>query len=225
MFEAARLALMQMPEPAFRSVLLRALLLTVALFGGVGLAAWIAWPAAGFTSWDWVNNTLDYVAGAAGVIAFSFLLFPVASLFAGIFLDDIAEAVEQRHYPDEPATRQQPISEAIVVALKFTGVLIALNLLFLPIYIFFPIVLYVLNGYLIGREYFEMVAQRYMLPPEASTLRRANRIRVFLAGLLVALPLSIPIINLLVPLFGTAYFVHIYKQIARLPANGATNAG
>lgn len=225
MFEAARLALQQMPEPAFRSVLLRALLLTIALFGGVGLAAWIAWPDAGFTSWDWLNNTLDYVAGAAGVIAFSFLLFPVASLFAGIFLDDIADAVEKRHYPDEPATREQPISEAIIVALKFTGVLIVLNILFLPLYIFFPIVLYILNGYLIGREYFEMVAQRYMRPPEATNLRRANRIRVFLAGLIVALPLSIPIVNLLVPLFGTAYFVHIYKQISKLPHNQAANAG
>lgn len=213
MIEAARLAIKQMPEPAFRSVLTRALLLTIALFGGVGVAAWLAWPTEGFTSWEWLNSTLDWVAGAAVTIAFSFLLFPVASLFAGIFLDDIADAVEERHYPNERATREQPISEAIITAIKFTGVLIALNILFLPIYIFFPIVLYILNGYLIGREYFEMVAVRYMLPDDAASLRQANRIKVFLAGLLVSLPLSIPLINLLVPLFGTAFMVHIYKQI------------
>ncbi len=213
MIEAARLAIKQMPEPAFRSVLTRALLLTIALFGGAGVAAWLAWPTEGFTSWEWVNSTLDWVAGAAVTIAFSFLLFPVASLFAGIFLDDIADAVEERHYPNERATREQPISEAIITAIKFTGVLIALNILFLPIYIFFPIVLYILNGYLIGREYFEMVAVRYMLPDQAASLRQANRIKVFLAGLLVSLPLSIPLINLLVPLFGTAFMVHIYKQI------------
>lgn len=215
MIAAARLAIKQMPEPAFRSVLTRALLLTVALFGGVGVAAWLAWPTEGFTSIEWINSTLDWVAGAAVTIAFSILLFPVASLFAGIFLDDIAEAVEERHYPDRRATREQPISEAIVTALKFTGVLIVLNILFLPVYIFFPIVLYILNGYLIGREYFEMVAVRYMLPNEAASLRKANRIKVFLAGILVSLPLSIPLVNLLVPLFGTAFMVHIYKEIEK----------
>ncbi|MGB0922071.1 MAG: EI24 domain-containing protein [Alphaproteobacteria bacterium] len=213
MIEAARLAIRQMPEPAFRSVLTRALLLTVALFGGVGVAAWLAWPSEGFTSIEWINNALDWVAGAAVTIAFSFLLFPVASLFAGIFLDDIADAVEERHYPSEKATREQPLSETIVTALQFTGVLIVLNIIFLPVYLFFPIVLYVLNGYLIGREYFEMVAVRYMMPNEAASMRKANRVKVFLAGLLVSLPLSIPIINLLVPLFGTAFMVHVYKDI------------
>ena len=213
MFDAARLALQQMPDPAFRSVLIRALLLTIALFGGVGLAFYIMWPAAGFTPWDWANEALDWVAGAAVTIALTFMLFPVASLFAGIFLDDVAEAVEEKHYPNNGATREQPMREAVITALKFTGILIGLNILFLPLYIFFPIILYILNGYLIGREYFEMVAVRYMLPPEAAALRRENRIRVFLAGLLVSLPLSIPIVNLLVPLFGTAFMVHIYKGI------------
>jgi CysZ protein len=74
-------------------------------------------------------------------------------------------------------------------------------------------ILVALNAYLIAREYFEMVAMRYMTPALAKNLRRTHAVRIFAAGFLPALLALVPILNLVVPLFATSYFVHIFKQV------------
>jgi CysZ protein len=56
---------------------------------------------------------------------------------------------------------------------------------------------------------------RHMKPAEAKSLRKANRLTVFLCGLVIAGLASVPILNLLTPLFATAFMVHIYKGLAR----------
>lgn len=214
MFQAARLALIQMPEKAFRSVALRSLLLTVGLFAGLWFAAWLAWPAEGFTAWGWLNEGINWLAGAMGFIAVFFLLTPVASLFAGIFLDEIAGAVERRFYGHETPGRDQPLSEGVIMGLKFAALVIVINIVMLPLHFIFPFGVWIVNGYLLGREYFEMVAVRYLPMPEALAYRKKNRGPVFLAGVIMAVPLTIPIVNFLVPLFGTAFMVHVYKKLA-----------
>jgi len=77
------------------------------------------------------------------------------------------------------------------------------------------IAFYLGNGYLLGREYFELAAMRHMPPAEARELRRANRTTVFLCGLIVAGIASVPILNLITPLFATSFMVRIYKDLAR----------
>jgi CysZ protein len=91
--------------------------------------------------------------------------------------------------------------------------LIALILLILPgvnVAIFF-----VANGYLLGREYFELAAMRFCSIDEARALRRANALRVFLAGLVIAGIVIIPILNLITPVFATAFMVRMHKKISR----------
>jgi CysZ protein len=50
---------------------------------------------------------------------------------------------------------------------------------------------------------------------EAKRLRKAHHRTVFVAGLFIAAFVSIPIVNLATPLFGTAMMVHIHKQVTR----------
>ena len=73
---------------------------------------------------------------------------------------------------------------------------------------------FLVNGYLIGREYFEFAAMRFMAPADAKRLRKAHGGQVFVAGLVVALVLAIPIVNLLAPIFGTVLMVHLHKRVA-----------
>ena len=48
---------------------------------------------------------------------------------------------------------------------------------------------------------------------DAKALRRIHRGTVFIAGLFIAGFVSIPILNLATPLFGTALMVHVHKRI------------
>ena len=50
---------------------------------------------------------------------------------------------------------------------------------------------------------------------EARALRKANRLTILSSGLIIAGLASVPILNLVTPLFATAFMVHVYKDIAR----------
>ncbi|MBN9069914.1 MAG: cysteine biosynthesis protein CysZ, partial [Rhizobiales bacterium] len=65
-----------------------------------------------------------------------------------------------------------------------------------------------------GREYFEFAAMRFHEEPEAKALRRRNFGTVFLAGLVIALFLAVPVVNLLTPLFAAALMVHLHKMVS-----------
>jgi CysZ protein len=98
------------------------------------------------------------------------------------------------------------------LAVVILGNIVALFLLLVPgvnIAAFFLV-----NGYLLGREYFEFAAMRFRDEPEAKALRRRNFGTVFLAGLAIALFLAVPIVNLLTPLFAAALMVHLHKMVS-----------
>ena len=85
-------------------------------------------------------------------------------------------------------------------------------------YVFFtpaaPFIFYALNGYLLGMEYFTLVAIRRVGRQEAKKQRRRHLTTIWLAGILMALPLSIPLVNLIIPILGAATFTHIYHRLA-----------
>ena len=58
-----------------------------------------------------------------------------------------------------------------------------------------------------------MIAMRHLSVQQADELRKQNMGRIFAAGLIPAGLVLIPIVNILVPLFSTSYFVHIFKKI------------
>ena len=70
------------------------------------------------------------------------------------------------------------------------------------------------NAYLSGRQYFEFAALRYRPSAGAEALRRTHAGRVTAGGLCVALFLSVPILNLLTPLFATSLMVRMHRRLA-----------
>lgn len=215
MIDAAITAFSQVLTPPFRSVLWRSLGITIA---GL-IAIWFGFEALlGYFvefPWPWLETVLSIVAGFGLVIGMSFLIGPISSLVAGLFLDEIADQVEAAHYPDDPQGAALPVVRSMVLSAKFAGLVLLVNivaLLFLLIPGINLIVFFGANGYLLGREYFELAGLRHRTHEEVMSLRETNRARVFMAGLLIAGLLAIPILNLLTPLFATTFMVHIYKQ-------------
>ena len=75
------------------------------------------------------------------------------------------------------------------------------------------VMFFVATAYLQGRQYFELAAMRFHPPAEAKALRKMHQGTVFVAGLMIAALVSIPIVNLATPLFGTAFMVHMHKRL------------
>ncbi|MGE5147719.1 MAG: EI24 domain-containing protein [Candidatus Eiseniibacteriota bacterium] len=172
-----------------------------------------------FFQLSWLNYLAEAAAGI-GTILVAWFLFPaLVTLVASTLLEYVSRAVEARHYPDLPKPRDQPISEILIYTLKFTGLVLLVNILVLPLYLLFPglnfILSWAINGYLLGREYFEMVAMRRMLLPEAKALRRQHGGRCFAGGVIIAIMMTIPILNLIAPVVATAFMTHIFEGVRR----------
>ncbi|MDH7789956.1 sulfate transporter family protein [Ochrobactrum sp. AN78] len=227
--DAALKALKRLPTPEFRSVLWKTLGLTLLLLVGLWVAIrqiffTFAWPwmeqlLPGMPGWaGWLGIAAAIVAGLGLALVLALMIAPVTALVAGIFLDDVADVVEREDYPREPAGTPLPLGRSVVVSLKFLSVVILGNIVALVL-LFVPginlIAFFVINAYLLGREFFEFAAMRYRSESEAKALRSQYGVTVFLAGLLIAAFMAIPLVNLLTPLFAAAMMIHLHKAISQ----------
>jgi CysZ protein len=221
-------ALGQITDGRFLGVLGIGLGLTIALLVGFYLVfvtaigwvvpdsftlPWVGWEI------TWADTALTWASVPVMLLLSSILMVPVASAFISMFLETIAAAVERKHYPNLPPARSIGIAEGLVDAMKFLGVLIVVNIAALVLYLIFtplaPILFWVVNGILLGREYAQLVALRRSDAAGAAAFRRRHRPTIFAAGVLMAIPLTIPVVNLLVPILGAATFTHIYHRLSR----------
>ncbi|MFZ2099181.1 MAG: sulfate transporter family protein [Oricola sp.] len=230
-YTAALQALRSLTHPGMRQTFWKTLGLTILAL----VAAWFA-ISSGFThmALPWVENLFQFefqlptwtgwisflalVAAGIGLAAgLAFLLGPVSALIAGVFLDDAAQALETTYYPDDPPGKAMPIGESIWLAVKFTGVVILGNIVAL-ILLLVPgvnlVAFFVVNGYLLGREFFEFAARRFADDDHVRMLRSKYAGTIFVAGLVIAGFLAVPILNILTPMFGAALMVHLHKAIA-----------
>jgi CysZ protein len=155
------------------------------------------------------------------------LLAPVTAMIAGLFVDDVAEVVEKRDYAADQPGSPMPMFDALVQSLQFFGIVILGNLAAL-ILLFVPgvnlVAFFLVNGYLLGREFFEFAATRLRPKQEARDFRRKHASTVFTAGLVIAAFLAVPILNLLTPLFAAGLMVHLHKALsAKDPLFSADN--
>lgn len=217
-------ALSQISDRRFLWVFLQGVGLTVLLlFGLYAFAFWgMAWLLPDTLALPWVgeiglSDTLISWGSLGIMLVLSvFLMVPVASAFTGLFLDEVADAVEARHYAHLPQGQPLGLAANIRESLSFLGVIIVANALALVFYFtpFAPFLFYGLNGFLLGREYFRMVAMRRLGRVETKRAFRRNLLTIWGAGTLMAIPLSVPIMNLVIPILGVATFTHIYHRLA-----------
>lgn len=221
MFASAGKALGMIFDPAFFGVLIKGLILTILLFVGlfVGLQYGLA-ALPTLQKW-WLNDLIIALKWVVSVGFFFLPIFigaPVASIFASFFLDEISAAVEAKHYPNDPKARGTPFFTGLGIGLRFAGWVILANLLLLPFNIF-PItaviawvVTLIVNGWLLGREFFELAAIRHLPVREADALRRKHAGAVTMGGIAIAALALIPFVSFVAPLFGVAFMALVYKR-------------
>lgn len=217
----------QLGDPRFLRVVLLGIALTLALLVGVyaGFLALIDWFAPDQIEIPFVGPVagLDTVlswGSALFMLGLSvFLMVPVASAFSGLFLEDVARAVEDRHYPHLSSVPRLPLSDSLIDAFNFFALLCAVNVVALVAFIaagpLAPFVFWALNGFLLGREYFTLVAMRRLGREGAKALRARHRGAIWAAGVMMAAPLSVPLVNLVIPVLGVATFTHLFHRLNR----------
>jgi len=171
-------------------------------------------PHSAWAAFAWV---LSIMAGL-GIVTGALFLMPAVTAFVGsFFVDEVAELVEREHYPADAPGRALPVFRALTEGVKIALVALVVYLFALPFVLFAGfgfIILFLANAYLLGREYFELAAMRFRPPHEAKALRKARAAYVFLAGMVIAVFVSIPLVNLATPIFAMTFMVHIHKKMA-----------
>jgi uncharacterized protein involved in cysteine biosynthesis len=232
MLDAAIKALAQILSPPMRSILWRSIGLALVLITvlSIGLQRLLSWMASSGEGWAeamlgpgfhtplnvlaWI---LSIMAGF-GVVFGAILLMPaITSLVASVFVDEVADQVELEHYPAERPGTALPLGLAITEGVKTALLTILVYLMALP-FVFVAglgfIAFFIATAWLLGREYFELAAMRFRSPADAKAMRKDNATMIFVAGLLIAAFVSIPIVNLATPLFGMALMVHLHKRLS-----------
>ena len=204
----------QLSDPKTRSVVWASIGWSVAIFAALYVALFAVIKTTTFVTIGFLDTFIDWIT-VLGAPVLTFFLFPaVVTAIGSLMLDRVVEAVEARHYPDRPVAPGLGLMESIGPALKFLGVTVGLNLLCLPLLLvapIFPFVYYSLNGYLLSREYFELVSMRRLTVADSNAMRLRWRLPLFIAGVGFAFMLTVPILNLIAPVIATAATVHLFE--------------
>lgn len=232
MFGDLARAVSDLRDPRLWGIALRAAGLTLALLAGAFAVAGWALGVGGDLSLSLPLMGAVSLAGEAVVVAWvlvalvgSALLMPAAAaMFVGLMLEDVAAAVEARDYPALPPATPAPVAAQIVAAARLLAWTLALNGVGLVVWIAAPpaapFAFVALNGWLLGREYLELVALRRMTGPQAAALRRRWRLTAWAMGCGVAALLAIPLAGLLAPMLGVAAATHLFHRASPGNAGG-----
>ncbi|MEQ3754708.1 MAG: EI24 domain-containing protein [Planktomarina sp.] len=220
----------QFDDPKFRRVLWRGMGLTIVLLiaacllvnFGINQLLSSAWAANLIGDQSWLGALIN-IGGVLFTIALSiWLMVPVTSAIIALFLDEVAQAVEARHYPHLPKQTATKLQDQILVGIRFLGILLLANvgalILSMIVPLLAPFVFWATNGYLMGREYFQMAAMRRMPRAQAQELFQRHQGSIWTAGILMAIPMSIPLVGLFIPILGAATFTHQFERLRALPS-------
>ena len=219
-YEVAMRSASDIFKPRFRSVVAKSIGLTLLLFFGIWLGLQMLATTYLFPfleGWTWITTILAWLLGAGVIVGAGFLLAPTSAIFAGLFLDEVAEHIEERDYPNHKKGKAVPFEKALWLSTKFLLLVAFVNLVALLLFLFAGVgvvVFFIANGYLLGREYFQFAAMRFRPEKEAHALRRQHWGTVFLGGMIVAGLMAIPIVNILTPVFAATLMVHLHKSLA-----------
>ncbi len=214
----------QLIDPKIQAIIFRAGLISALVFIIVVISVSLLLGQISVTGINWINTSLTML-GTAGAFLIGLLIFPsLAGLIISFYLNQVALAVEARHYPHLGDVRDEAIKEIVGYALRYTFITVSLNLLILILIVpgmlltglltpLIPFVFLIVNGYLIGREYFEFVAARRLEPVAVRALRKRYKKRIWGYGIVVSVLMMIPLINWLIPVIAAAYMVHNFERV------------
>jgi len=196
MLSALSRAFAQVPRREMRGALLRSVAWACLAFVLLwwGLAALIHHELARDQPWI---EILARLLGAFAAPVVTWLLFPsVVQMILGCYAEAIIQAVERRHYPHLATPSKSRRMANLWSGIRLALIGLVLNIVALPLYLLFPglnlVLFFGLNGYLLGREYFDVVALRRIDWRAAQRLWRGHRVTFILTGVVVAGMFALP---------------------------------
>ncbi len=213
-------ALAQLDDPVFLGVVLRSLALSVLAF--LAILAGVVWgvqEAVALPGWpDWARWMIGFAGGLGTLFLSIYLFVPAALLVATLYIDRVSDAVERRFYPGLP----QPRGASLAVQ-GWDGAVLGLQVLALQVVALLLLVLlpgvglvlgWIITGCAIARGLFVAVAMRRMSRADALAAYGARRLTVLVQGAALAAASIVPVVNLFVPVLGTAAMVHVLNRRA-----------
>ena len=226
MIRALLLSFGQLLDGRVALVFLKSILLTIIVFAVASVGIWFGMHrlaesiAAWLHGWSWAAQFADIATLVILLFAALWLFRAVAVVVIGIFADDVVMAVEARHYPQAHAdARKVPLARELAMGLGSVTRLIVINLLLSPLYIMLlitgvgtPIAFFLVNSWLLGRDFGDMVAARHMPASQLPKWRSRTRFRRFAIGAFGTALFLVPGLNLLAPILGAAMAAHAFHQ-------------
>jgi CysZ protein len=230
MLEDAFNAFADLLYPPLRAVLIKSVLLALAIIAAIGIALQRVLASLAASGADWAEKASGFAPHSAwaalawilsmmaslGILTGAVFLMPaVTNVIGSFFVDDVGDVIERRDFPADVPGRALPLSTAVIEGIKFGLLSLVVYVVALPFVLFAGfgfLIVFVANSYLLGRNFFELAAMRFYPPLEAKLLRRRHAGCVFLGGMLIALFVSVPILNLATPVFAMALMVRLHKR-------------
>lgn len=153
----------------------------------------------------------------AGSFVLAWILFPgVMPFIAGFFNTDVMDVIEKNEY-SLLRGRTTTQMEDLGFDIKFTLKALVLNILVLPLYLI-PVVniclFLVLNGWLLGKQFFIAAARRHVDDAQAKALCEKAGREAFFGGVAIAFLATVPLVNLLIPFWGVAVMTHMFHRVS-----------
>lgn len=222
MFASVRQAASMLFDREFRGLVLWSLVLTALVFAGllVGVEYGLTQlPALGTR---WINWLLELAAPIVLLYALFVLGAPVAALIGSLFLERVATKVDARLYPNDPRAPGTPFFAGMGANIRLVGLALLINLALIAVdtetFGIGEIAAVFVNGWLLGREFFELASLRHLSPKQSDALRRRHAGKIYFGGLLIAILTVIPGIDLIAPFFGAALMANLFRRLQDHPA-------
>ena len=187
------------------------LVLSFFLVGIMILSFWnlfpsITWPR--LILGEWYDSIISSVWSFLISSIFFFLYPPTCTLLSGLFLDRIVEKT-YLHINKKVGTTffSSNYLSGILAGLKILLYSSIIFILILILKIFFIsstflvlIIQFLATSYVVGREYYDVVAVKIFPRDKFKTFKRANFLYIFILGIIGNLIFLIPLLNLIAPI-------------------------
>lgn len=219
MLSALIKAFAQLGDPRLSRVLKIGIAMALGCWITLALTASLLVKHTHFFDNSWADAGTGLALGVVGLLVPLLFFSALATFVMSFFLDDVAHVVEKTHYPGLPPAREIGWRETLLGSARFLLVMVLVTLAAAPVYLALLIfglgilLNYAVNGYLLGREYFELVAARRLESEQARLLYRNNLGKLWLCGAVINLLFQIPLLNLTAPVIATAFMVHVFQGL------------
>ncbi len=174
--------------------------------------------------WGWLDGVLTSF-GVMVIVLIALVSYPaLVGVMVSLFLDTVAACSEARYGVDVPPPRPLSAGQAVMLTLKYAGLIVLVNIMLLPGLLLgplYPLLYYGVNGYLLGREYFDLVALRRLSPDQVAAWRRQGRGPIWRHGIMVVFLFSLPLVNLVTPIVATAALALLLVDLMDAPSHSA----